>query len=170
VTWALLHHNDALAAGLLRGASRIAVEDCGAVYYASIDDSVQTLKELIARNANYAAATGVGRMTPLIAAASFGSARTVALLLDTKAAQPNEATSVAIEMLGGHGPPVPASTGGTTALMAAARNNHVAVMEVLLSHGADSAARDINGQTALDYARLGSAKDAITLLKAPRGR
>jgi len=53
--------------------------------------------------------------------------------------------------------------------MAAARGNHVAVMDVLVRHGADVNARDTSGSTALEYARAAGAADAKKFLEAHGG-
>lgn len=55
---------------------------------------------------------------------------------------------------------------GMTPLMYAARYNQVAIINYLLQQGADLNIKDSQGFTALKYAELSNAFDAITVLKA----
>jgi len=56
---------------------------------------------------------------------------------------------------------------GLTPLMYAARYNKVAIIEYLLQKGADPDLKDSQGFTALKYAELSNAYDAIAVLKSP---
>lgn len=57
---------------------------------------------------------------------------------------------------------------GLTPLMYAARYNKVEIIKYLLQMGADPNIRDSQGFTALKYAELSNAYDAITVLKSPQ--
>ncbi|MCC9070464.1 ankyrin repeat domain-containing protein [Flavobacterium sp. F-65] len=52
-----------------------------------------------------------------------------------------------------------------TPLMTAARYNQVEIIKILLSNGANIKAKNEKGFTALKYAELSNAKDAVALLK-----
>jgi ankyrin repeat protein len=54
--------------------------------------------------------------------------------------------------------------GGETALIAAARRGYRAIVEMLLTHGADTRARDKDEGTALDAARAWGHEDIAQLL------
>ncbi|CAA9201182.1 ankyrin repeat domain-containing protein [Flavobacterium collinsii] len=54
---------------------------------------------------------------------------------------------------------------GLSPLMIAARYNKVDIMRVLLAKGADASARNEKGFTALKYAQLSNATEAIDILK-----
>jgi uncharacterized membrane protein len=56
---------------------------------------------------------------------------------------------------------------GTTALMYAARNNHVEVVQFLLASGADKTARSSKNSTALDIARRFGHGDVTKMLESP---
>lgn len=62
-----------------------------------------------------------------------------------------------------------ASFDGRTALMMAAMFNRVAIIDYLISKGADPKAKDANGITALDAARTMGATDAVALLEKLSG-
>lgn len=53
---------------------------------------------------------------------------------------------------------------GRTLLMYAARYNKTDIMELLIQNGADLNAKCSQGKTALDYAKLSNAKEAIEIL------
>ena len=55
---------------------------------------------------------------------------------------------------------------GMTPLMIAARYNNVEMIKILLEKGADSTEKDQRGNTALKYAKLSNAKEAISFLEA----
>ena len=60
---------------------------------------------------------------------------------------------------------------GTTALMRASWNGHIAIVNALLQEGADPSRRDKNGRTALDYAlREGHTEIMNRLKSASPGR
>jgi ankyrin repeat protein len=54
---------------------------------------------------------------------------------------------------------------GYTALHAAAENNHLHVIRLLIEHGAQSKARIDNGQTPFDLASLAGHEEAAALLR-----
>lgn len=56
------------------------------------------------------------------------------------------------------------SEGGYTALHAAAENNHVEVIRLLVSNGADINARVVTGMTPLDMAIEAECHEAVNLL------
>lgn len=56
------------------------------------------------------------------------------------------------------------SEGGYTALHAAAENNHVEVIRLLVSNGADINAKVVTGMTPLDMAREAECHEAANLL------
>ncbi len=57
---------------------------------------------------------------------------------------------------------------GMTPLMVAARYNNIEIMEYLISKGADVNAKAENGFTALKYAELSKAQEAVDYLKKHR--
>lgn len=54
---------------------------------------------------------------------------------------------------------------GMTPLMVAARYNNTEIIQYLLAKGVDASERDEKGYTALKYAELSGAKNAVALLK-----
>ncbi|MDI9257986.1 ankyrin repeat domain-containing protein [Flavobacterium sedimenticola] len=64
-----------------------------------------------------------------------------------------------------YGADVNESTNGTTPLMLAARYNKVEILKLLLEKGAKPGAKDERGYTALQYAQLSNAADAVAILK-----
>ena len=52
-------------------------------------------------------------------------------------------------------------------MLVAVRHGHVGVVARLLDAGANRAAKDQHGKTALDYARAGKHKALVALLEAP---
>lgn len=54
---------------------------------------------------------------------------------------------------------------GMSPLMFAARYNKVAILQLLLSNGANPKIKDTKGFTALRHAELSNAKDAVVILK-----
>ena len=111
---------------------------------------------------------GTMNYTPLHYAASRGNARLVRLLLshgaDVDANTADGTTSLHYAAASGDSETVNAllewngvgvhrvNRAGQTALHYAAYNGHAAVVEALVANGADAAARDHTGKTALDYA------------------
>jgi ankyrin repeat protein len=64
-----------------------------------------------------------------------------------------------------YGADVNEKSNGMTPLMLAARYNKVEIIKVLLANGATIDTKDEKGYTALKYAQLSSATDAVALLK-----
>ena len=56
------------------------------------------------------------------------------------------------------------SPGGRTPLMNAALHGNLPMMELLLEYGADVTARNLDGETALAYAKTGRHEDAVRFL------
>ena len=65
-----------------------------------------------------------------------------------------------------YGADVNQKSNGMTPLMMAARYNNVEVIKMLIDKGADIKAKNDNGFTALKFAELSNAHDAVTYLKA----
>lgn len=65
-----------------------------------------------------------------------------------------------------YGANVNETSNGMTPLMIAARYNNTEVIKLLLEKGANVKAKDDKGMTALKYAELSKANDAVQLLKA----
>ena len=57
-------------------------------------------------------------------------------------------------------------TMGMTAVMYAARYNNVELVELLVSKGADLSEKSKIGMTALDYAKLSNASDAVSFIES----
>ena len=118
-----------------------------ALHWAAFHDDRALAQLLLEAQANVAAATRVGAITPLSLAASNGSAAMLELLVAAKA-------SVNIP-----------TTTGATPLMAAATSGSVDAVRVLLDHDAFVNARETaNGQTALMFAAWENRGDVIRLL------
>ena len=64
-----------------------------------------------------------------------------------------------------YGVDVNQASNGVTPLMFAARYNKAEIIEVLLKNGADKKSKDERGYTALKYAELSKANEAIAALK-----
>lgn len=64
-----------------------------------------------------------------------------------------------------YGADVNQSSNGVTPLMIAARYNRVEIIDVLLKNGADKKSRDERGYTALKYAEMSKANEAMIVLK-----
>ncbi|MBP9794260.1 MAG: ankyrin repeat domain-containing protein [Flavobacterium sp.] len=64
-----------------------------------------------------------------------------------------------------YGADVNQPSNGVTPLMIAARYNRVEIIDLLLKNGADKKSRDERGYTALKYAELSKANEAIVALK-----
>ena len=67
-----------------------------------------------------------------------------------------------------YGASVNERSNGMTPLMIAARYNNCEIIKVLIDNGADSKTKDEKGLTALKYAELSNAKEAVELLKATK--
>jgi ankyrin repeat protein len=136
---------------------------------------------LIARGANVNATSGLTGRTPLlIAAGRPGAARIVKLLLD-KGADPKvrdrqglttviraayDGDLESMRLLLGRGVDLNARGGGTSALAWAVSRNDLALVELLLKHGADVKALDGDGASvlvsALSYADMGLFRKLIS--------
>jgi len=64
-----------------------------------------------------------------------------------------------------YGADVNEKSNGLTPLMVAARYNKVEIIKFLLAHGAEASLKDEKGFTALKYAELSLANEAVVLLK-----
>jgi ankyrin repeat protein len=64
-----------------------------------------------------------------------------------------------------YGANVNEKSNGLTPLMMAARYNRVEIIKLLLAHGAHLKEKNENGITALKYAELSNAKEAVAFLK-----
>lgn len=64
-----------------------------------------------------------------------------------------------------YGADVDETSNGMTPLMYAARYNNVEIMKLLLSNGAEKSKKDEKGNTALKYAEMSNATEAIAFLK-----
>ena len=118
-----------------------------ALHWAAFHDDLALAQLLLEAEADVAAATRVGAITPLSLAASNGSAAMLEVLVAAKA-------SVNIP-----------TTTGATPLMAAATSGSVDAVRVLLDHDAYVNAREnANGQTALMFAAWENRADVIRLL------
>jgi ankyrin repeat protein len=121
-------------------------------------DRPQALALLLHAGAAVDASNAFGK-TALMAAAQFGDLESVRLLL--RAGASVNATTLPPEKVKGNDPRGGTSHGGCefygikhgerTALMYAASNAPLSVIETLLSAGADSSLKDSEGSTALDY-------------------
>ena len=105
------------------------------------------VKALLTHNAKVNTCDNTGR-TALMYAASGPNEQTVRMLLEKKA-DPN----------------IKDKGEGWTALMFAAAEGQTQVVKDLLQHGADKTAKDIDGETACDFARNNSHGDVVRLLE-----
>ena len=118
-----------------------------ALHWAAFQDDHTLAQLLLEAEADVAAATRVGAITPLSLAASNGSTAMIEALVAAKA-------SVNIP-----------TTTGATPLMAAATSGSVDAVQVLLDHNAFVNARETaNGQTALMFAAWENRADVIRRL------
>ncbi|HEX7191738.1 MAG TPA: ankyrin repeat domain-containing protein, partial [Thermoanaerobaculia bacterium] len=102
------------------------------------DGNVTEVRQLLARGADPNAPEGVNDWTPLMHAVHKNQLGSVAALLD------------------GHADPNRAVNGGTP-LMMAAGYGYTPIVRLLLARGADPHIRDLDGETAVDYAVAGMA-------------
>ena len=65
----------------------------------------------------------------------------------------------------GYGADVNQKSNGMSPLMFAARYNHIAILQILLSNGANPKVKDEKGFTALKHAQISGAKEAALILK-----
>jgi ankyrin repeat protein len=172
IGWALGQRNETLATELVKRNREMARADCTVIFRAASLGFVSTLDALLAQGISASAiASDDSGETPLIRAARGGHEDAVSFLVDRRAAKVDERARPRIYpvdtlTVGGYVPlllPDDAarklrnstsyrSSGGQTALMAAAERRHVEVIRVLLARGADVNAIDHTGRTALDYA------------------
>ncbi len=117
-----------------------------ALMLAAFNGHTEVVRALIEKGAIVNATDSMGR-TALMFASSGPSPDTVRLLLENKA-----------------DPDVQDSGEGWTALMFAAGEGLAEVVQVLLEHGADRALKDVDGDTALDFARKNGHMFVVRLL------
>ncbi len=151
---------------------------------AAFAGATDEVRAVLLSGAGVDAQDGEGR-SALMLAAFNGHVSTVALLLE-RGGQPDLRDSAgrtalmyassgpfaeAVELLLGHGadPNLKDSGEGWTALMFAAGEGQLEVVQALLRHGADAAARDGDGDAAIDHARRRGRGGVVELLEAPRG-
>jgi hypothetical protein len=108
----------------------------------------QTARMLLDRGADVDGTNSLGR-TPLMFASIYGFVDLATWLLDA-GANPNI---------------VPMDDMGWPALIAAAQRGHTDVVTVLLHHGADAGVRDLQGRTALDWAKAERHRDVVRVLE-----
>ena len=161
LTWALMNNNPYLAKGLLERDRTISPADCGIVLYAAEAGDSELLGKALALGADIHVEQSNTHFTPLIAAAAMGQLSTVKALLDMPGVQIDQVAtpSVGERVSSGIdgwirstmkiGGPQPWKQ---TALMVAAGNGHLEVVQYLLRHGARLKQADTLGRTALDYA------------------
>jgi ankyrin repeat protein len=87
-----------------------------------------------------------GETTPLIVAISKGDIESVKKFIE-------------------YGADVNEKSNGMSPLMIAARYNNVEIIKILISKGAQLKEKDANGYTALKYAEISNATEAIQILK-----
>ena len=114
---------------------------------AALSNQPEAAKLLISKGADVMA-RNVGGFTPLHAAAFAGSAEVAALLLDHKADIADTANKA-----------------GAAPLMVAAEMNHPAVVELLISRGADVSQPESHGYPPISRAQWKGHNDMVRLLK-----
>ena len=123
-----------------------------ALLLAAFNGHLQVVKILIQRGANVNHRDGVGRTALMYA--STGPSPEVTRQLLSAGADPNLADN----------------SEGFTALMFAAAEGKVGVVEVLLEHNADISLRDVDGDTALGFATQNGHRAIVDRLKRVDGR
>ena len=118
-----------------------------ALMLAAFNGHTDTVRLLLVSGARVDTRNAAGR-TALMHASSGPYAETVRLLLERKA-DPNLADNVE----------------KWTALMFAAGEGQTEVVKLLLKHGADASIKDVDGDTALDFARKNKHVETIRILK-----
>ncbi len=138
----------AVLSALSKGADVNALdqEKRSALMLAAFNGHTEVVRALIEKGASVNATDSMGR-TALMFASSGPSPDTVWLLLENKA-----------------DPDVQDSGEGWTALMFAAGEGLAEVVQVLLEHGADRTLKDVDGDTALDFARKNGHTRVVRLL------
>lgn len=138
----------AVLSALSKGADVNALdqERRSALMLAAFNGHTEVVRALIEKGASVNATDSMGR-TALMFASSGPSPDTVRLLLENKAE-----------------PDVQDSGEGWTALMFAAGEGLAEVVQVLLEHGADRMLKDVDGDTALDFARKNGHTLVVRLL------
>jgi ankyrin repeat protein len=177
-----------ILASLYRGdeiaARRVAAtgEPLDAFEAAALGD-VATLRGILAQTPDVARHVGADGFTALHLAAYFGTAPSVAALLEAGAdpAMPARNAMLVLPLhcaasrrkaenvralLDGGSPVDAAQQGGLTALHSAAHNGELSIVEMLLSRGADRNIVDSTGKSAAQHARDGGHAALASLLEA----
>ena len=163
---AILHHQDYLAAGLLRRDGLRGDTPCAAMLYATAIGTNGTLAELLHHGADPNSMTERG-VTVLMTAAYHGDIDAVRMLLARPGIQVNQATPTVFHPAVGYDEdPPPPRTGHRTALMYAAASGHADICALLIQRGASTREADAEGKTAFDYAKSPELRIA---LQAARG-
>jgi len=150
LNWAAMRQKNAVASQLLIWHADVNTYDNNGVtplMYAVGTHNVELIQLLAKSGANLNATSQATKMTPLLVAVEQGNIQSVLSLLDLGA----NLNSTNHE--------------GYTALMAAAESGQDAILKKLVTRGAISTARDLNGMTALDYAQQYRHRSSIEFLK-----
>ena len=137
--------------------NRRAHDGSNALMLASAGGFTEVVRALILRGADVTA--GAGGVTPRQRAVDRGQAEVAGLLEQAEALgarllqAASEGHDMAVRQLLSSGAPVNVTNAqGVTALMIAARNGDLGVLQALLSRGADPSAVDVQGKTVFDWA------------------